>query len=258
MLRYTFVCAAAITFISTTAGTTAAQARRAYMELRTYTLESEEDEAIVDRYLKDAFVPAINRMGAGPVGVFSETQSEGRPHIYVVTAFNEIEQFATLRRTLAGDADYARAAEPYLSVPKQNPAYARFETRLLYAFETMPTVVVPPLAKGNQQRILELRTYESHSEEFARRKIEMFNTGEIDIFRDCGIAPVFFGQTLAGDVMPNLAYMMCYEDQADYDRAWAKFRTHPEWQKLKSVEKYKGAVSNITKVMLKPRPYSQL
>ena len=258
MYRASLVIFAAIAALSVVCRPAAAQSSRAYLELRTYTLESAEDEALVDAYLKSAFIPAIGRMGAGPVGVFTEQSPEGMPHIFVVTSFPTIEKFASLRSALAGDTDYAAAAEAYLNVPKKNPAYARYETRLLHAFEGMPQVSVPPMTKGNQPRIFELRTYESHSEEFGNRKVEMFNSGEIAIFRDCGIFPTFFGQTVAGDLMPNLAYMMSYRDQAHYDDAWAKFRTHPDWQKLKSVAKYKGTVSNISKTMLKPKAYSQL
>jgi hypothetical protein len=51
-----------------------------------------------------------------------------------------------------------------------------------------PQLMVPNRAL----RILEQRTYQSHSEAKARRKIEMFNDGEIPIFREAGFETVFF------------------------------------------------------------------
>jgi len=41
---------------------------------------------------------------------------------------------------------------------------------------------------------MELRTYESHSKKANLKKIEMFNTGEIAIFRRAGLSPVFFAK----------------------------------------------------------------
>ena len=141
-----------------------------------------------------------------------------------------------------------------MNVAKKQPAYQRIETWLLRAFKGVPQIEVP--AKG--PRIFEMRTYESHSEEFGNRKVEMFNSGEIAVFRDCGVKPVFFGQTIAGGLMPNLTYMVTFKDQDAQNKGWAAFRTHPGWEKLKNIEKYKGAVSNITKRLLKPKSYSQI
>ena len=50
---------------------------------------------------------------------------------------------------------------------------------LLLAFAGMPHLNIPELSQKKAQRILELRTYESFSEERAMKKVEMFNSGEI-------------------------------------------------------------------------------
>ena len=84
----------------------------------------------------------------------------------------------------------------------------------------------------------------------------MFNSGEVPIFLDCGIQPVFMGRVLAGPKMPNLTYMTVYDDEARLKEAWSKFGPHPDWKKLSSVAKYKGTVSKIHKKLLSPRPYS--
>src|SRR5438445_645577 len=82
-------------------------------------------------------------------------------------------------------------------------------------------------AAKNQPRIMELRTYESHSKKANMKKIEMFNTGEIAIFRRAGLSPVFFGETMIGSRMPNLTYMIAFENMAAHDKAWAAFSTDP-------------------------------
>ena len=111
-----------------------------------------------------------------------------------------------------------------------------------------------------RSRIFELRTYESHSERAARKKIEMFESAEIAIFRRAGLQPVFFGETLVGSQLPNLTYMLVYENMAAHDKQWSAFSSDPEWKKLSTTPGYTDPeiVSNITNVYLRPATYSQI
>ena len=79
-----------------------------------------------------------------------------------------------------------------------------------------------PAAKNGTARIFELRTYEAPNDKALARKIKMFGDGEIDIFRRCGMLTVFFGQTIVGSRMPNLTYMLAYDDLAARDKTWAR------------------------------------
>ncbi|HID23803.1 MAG TPA: NIPSNAP family protein, partial [Planctomycetaceae bacterium] len=108
-------------------------------------------------------------------------------------------------------------------------------------------------------RIFELRTYESHSVKAGKKKVEMFNQGgEIAIFQKTGLQPVFFAETIIGPQMPNLTYMLAFDDMAARDAAWNRFIRDPDWEKLKADPQYKDTVSNITDVILRPAPYSQV
>ena len=104
------------------------------------------------------------------------------------------------------------------------------------------------------------RTYESHSERAGNKKVEMFNIGEIEIFRRSGLTPVFFGQTVIGAKLPNLTYMLTYSNMAGHDSSWQKFIADPDWKKLSKTPGFTDPeiVSNITKVFLKPTTYSQI
>jgi len=113
---------------------------------------------------------------------------------------------------------------------------------------------VPP----REPRIFELRRYESHNLKAGKLKVEMFNEGEIDIFRKTGMTPVFFGETLIGDHMPNLLYMLTFKDMAERDAAWDRFRVHPDWKKMSAMERYRGTVSNISDTILRPESFSQV
>ena len=61
--------------------------------------------------------------------------------------------------------------------------YARIESSLLSPFSGMPKLVKPDASKP---RLLNLRIYESHNERAGKKKIEMFNKGEIEIFAASG------------------------------------------------------------------------
>ena len=126
-------------------------------------------------------------------------------------------------------------------------------------FKGMPELEVPDAVKGVKGRIFELRTYESHNRMKSTRKIEMFNEGgEIEIFRNVGLHPVFFAETLAGPLMPNLVYMLSFTDMGQRDANWKKFSSDPGWDKLKKNERYKGTVSAITDVILSASAVSQI
>jgi len=87
----------------------------------------------------------------------------------------------------------------------------------------------------------------------------MFNEGgEIAIFKKTGLQPVFFGETLIGPKLPNLTYMLVFDDMVTRDEKWDTFRRDPEWKKLSANPTYKDTVSNITDIILQPARYSQI
>lgn len=86
----------------------------------------------------------------------------------------------------------------------------------------------------------------------------MFNDHEFGIFREVGLPMVFFGENISGDQMPCLTYLLAFKDKAHQAEAWSKFGPHPEWQRITKLEEYADAMNDITRVFLKPLPYSQL
>jgi hypothetical protein len=129
---------------------------------------------------------------------------------------------------------------------------------LLRAFEAMPALESSRAAGAANPRIYELRTYESHSNRAALNKLKMFNAGEVPIFRRAGLQPVFFGETVIGQNMPSLTYMLAFPDMTARDAAWAKFGQDPEWKTLSGDPQYRENVSAITDLILQPTGYSQI
>lgn len=231
----------------------------AYFELRAYQLKPGKQQ-VLDDYLRKALIPFLNRLGIQPVGAFHEIPVPGAAAPSAETTFLLIPQTmdqmndATFR--LKTDPEYLKAAAEYLAIPATDPVYDRIESSLLHAFETMPRLE-PPEKRG---RLFNLRVYESHNEAASAKKIEMFNKGEIAIFRRVGLTPVMFGEAVLGTRLPNLTYLLAFDDEAARTEAWNKFRADPEWIKLKAIPEYedKRIVSKITNKLLKPTDYSQI
>jgi hypothetical protein len=233
---------------------------REFYELKRYHLRVGPMTELFDRFCSEAAIPALNRAGVERVGVFSLTVGPASPTMYVLLAHKSPESVMTTADRLAADADYLKAGAEFLNAPAANPAYLRVESSLMSAFAGMPKLEVPALGDGNKTRIFELRTYESHSKKANKKKIEMFDRGEIAIFRRNGLQPVFFGETLIGAHLPNLTYMLAFENQAAHDKNWAAFVADPEWKKLSHTPGYTNPeiVCNISNVFLRPATYSQI
>ncbi len=234
------------------------KADQEYYELRIYKIFDYEKQQIAENYLKTALIPALNRMGVDRVGVFSNLADENDHSLFMLIPFSSIDQFTNMNQTLAKDADYKAKAASYFKRNKKTAVYQRIESRFMKAFEGIPVLEIPKYSTEKKDRLFELRLYESPTEDHARRKVKMFNEGEIDIMRDVKLAPIFFGETLIGPDVPNLVYMLSGTDEASHGQHWKDFLAHPEWIRIKEIEEYKGTVSSIKKWMLTPTSYSQL
>ncbi|MBC8353534.1 MAG: NIPSNAP family protein [Planctomycetes bacterium] len=229
-----------------------------YYELRIYRTADAAKRKIVSDYAENALLPALSRQGIDRVGVFTRTDDDTDFALYMLIPFKTLAAFSRLNGTLAADPDYGKAARDYFAIPKGDAPYARVESKLMKAFAGMPVMEIPKYSADKQPRLFELRTYESHNADKGRLKVEMFNEGEIDIMRDVKLAPLFYGETLIGDDVPNLTYMLTAPSTEAHDEHWNGFRKHPDWQRMKALEKYKDTVSKINRWYLAPTEYSQL
>jgi hypothetical protein len=233
---------------------------REFFELRQYHLRRGPMQRVFDDYVRNAAIPAMNRLGIEPIGVFNVATGFDSPSTYVLIPYRTIEQFATVNERLAADEEYRKAGATFINATADNPVYSRMESSLFKAFAGMPKLEVPKLASGAKPKLYELRIYESHSKQANKKKIEMFNQGEIAIFRRTGLTPVFFGEARIGSRMPNLTYLLAFEDMAAHDKNWSTFGGDPEWRALSSKPEYAdpAILTNISNVFLRPGPGSQV
>jgi hypothetical protein len=228
---------------------------RQWYEVRRFQLRNGPQQSTTVNYLRDAYVPALNRAGVKPVGVFNVSLGE-TPTIFVLIPHASLDSIGAVRARVGQDAEYLKAAEPFSAATHAQPAYERIDTSVLQAFTKVPVLEVPDIKKP---RIFEWRRYESHSLRASRKKIEMFNdAGEIAIFRRLGLRPVFFGEAVIAPRMPHLQYMVVFDNMEAREKAWAAFRTDDEWRKLSAMPEFANTVSNISVTFLNPAPFSQI
>ncbi|MSU68579.1 MAG: hypothetical protein CK548_08875 [Opitutia bacterium] len=272
-LAATATTAALTTGLTASAAEKPSSAVRDFCEVRAYRLKLGASAALLDSYLAQALIPALNARGLSAVGVFNEIEvdkkagtskpkvgtAEAPVSVWVLITHPTLESFVNVAADLNTDAKVQAAGASYFNVPKATPAFDRVDTWLLRAFAGFPRTQVPAFSKTKTPtRIFEMRDYESHSEERALSKMAMFNNGEIEVMKDLGMSPVFFGQAIAGPNLPHLRYITCAADLATHLDNWKKFGSHPIWMKMKDDLQYKNNTSKNTARFLGPTPYSQL
>jgi len=124
----------------------------------------------------------------------------------------------------------------------------------------MPRLELPAYSRDRKPRMFELRIYPSYSEVKALKKIDMFNSGEMNVMRETGLAPVFYGQTLIGSGLPQLTYMLSAENQEAHSKHWEAFGKHAVWKQMRSDPQYADTVIEkaIKNHFLLPTSYSQI
>jgi hypothetical protein len=229
--------------------------QREFYQLRRYSLQSGPQASMTEKYISEALIPAMAGKG-GPVGAFRVEIGPETPTYYVLIPITAPATAASLELELSQNETYLKAAEPFWSSPASSPSFSRVDSSLLVAFEGWPRITPP--AKG--KRIFQLRTYESPSYRDHIVKVQMFNSGEFEVFKDAGFQPVFFGDTVIGPRMPSLTYMLSLQDTSELDAKWNAFRDNPAWKKLSADPRYafEPIVSNITNLILSPLTASQI
>lgn len=240
-------------------------AHRDFYQIKIYHLKDEAQQKRVEAFLKEAYLPALHRMGIAKVGVFKpipNVQARAAPEeklIYVLIPFRSPENFLKLDQKLEKDKTYWSSGQDYLNASYTNPPYDRLETILLMAFEKSPRLTLPDLSAAPKDRVYELRSYEGHTEKISDNKIQMFNQGdEVGLFKRLGFNAVFYAEVVAGSRMPNLMYMTTFENKKSRDEHWDAFGKDPYWKQLVAEPEYQHNVSKNVITFLYPTDYSDI
>src|SRR6185437_6494746 len=140
MERRTFLAGSiAATAAATTAGRlgnaqTPPSPAREFYQLRRYQLQSGPQLALANSFFADALIPALTKMGIGPVGAFQLTIGPETPAYYVLIPGSSAAVLAELDLALSRDQDFLKAASPFWNATAASPAFVRVESWLLAAF----------------------------------------------------------------------------------------------------------------------------
>ncbi|MDO4582940.1 MAG: NIPSNAP family protein [Planctomycetia bacterium] len=236
---------------------------REYIQMATFfTPDETACRKLVER-LDTILIPALNQQGFAKVGVLSlrhdlhandsQFPEKYRHAVLVVFSSPTFDKLENLHEQLHA-TDFP--AEPILP-DLDRPLYDDQQNTLLRAFPGCPTLEVPTLSP---QRVLQLRCYASPNANRNRSKRDMFDVrGELSLFRRCGMAPVFFGETLLGGMMaPSLHYMLSFENDDARRAGWQKFVSSDEWKKMRDEPEFHHTATRIINLFLKPSPHSQI
>ncbi len=234
---------------------------REFYEIKVYHFKTTDQEKLIDDFLQHALLPALHRKNIGKTGVFkpigNDTASDKL--IYVFIPLKSFEELLNMPASLEKDADYNSAGTVYLNAFYNNPPYTRMESIMLQAFPMAPQMQLPALSGPHNERVYELRSYESPTEKLHVNKVHMFNEGgEVPLFKRLGFNAIFYADVINGSHMPNLMYMTSFENRAAREEHWKTFGADPEWKKLSALPEYQHNVSKAEIILLHAADYSDL
>lgn len=229
-----------------------------YVLLETYFSQSvEKRQALLDAFDKK-LIPERNELGFDKVGVFYvdvDLMKDDRGYnaqlydsaVFVVQETTSIESFLSLQ-----DRSAQRGPQFNLS---DDLDYIDEEMVVVRSIACQPRLAVP---YSNSERLLQLRTYNSPNYERNFAKAQMFESAEHDLFRRCGMLTVFMGTAVFGSWVPNVTYMLSFENNEARREGWSKFGQSPEWGKLSKDPQYARTATRIRNLFLRPSQESQI
>lgn len=259
------------TFLATAAGGTVCgsifgaegeQESRHWVEIRTFWAKNEEAKEKLLAGLNSAAVSNRKALGFSPVGLFTVDKALHEGDRSFDAKWNRavilVTQSATLEKlALFHDAVLEKIAEA------QRPEFVRdgeqleeIEVSLHRAFPGCPAIEVPT---RSPERVIQLRRYFSPNLDRNRAKRNMFDVrGELDLFRRCGMAPVFFTETVFGSVMPNVTYMLSFENDEARRAGWNQFVSSDEWKRMSGEKEFENTATRILNLFLRPASSSEI
>ena len=191
----------------------------------------------------------------GPVICLEATIAAHTPQLALITGHPSLADFQKDQSAVFKDNEILAAfdkwetgAEPPYEYAQQIILQAAPYSREVKGLDKTPKT----------PRVFELRVYHSPTWRQLAALHQRFAGPEIKIFHRSGVHPLFYSQTAIGPNMPNLTYLIPFDDLAAREKAWNAFSADEEWVKVRkeSIDK-DGQIANVIQVSLfKAAPYS--
>jgi hypothetical protein len=256
MERRSFMSLAA-TAMAGFGATTPEQKRARFYILESFELKNGTQPARIHEYLKNAAIPALRRAGSGPALVLEALVAPHMPQVAMVAGFASFDDIWNIHGKVTADPEWRKQFVAWEA--GDEPEFENQNVILLEATKYSPELIADREPRKTP-RVFELRVYHSPTARQLVALHERFAGAEINIFHRCGIEPVLYSSTLIGPRMPNLTYIIPFENLDAREKAWATFAADPEWVKVRkeSIDKY-GQISSTMQISLyKAMQYSQV
>ena len=231
-------------------------------EMRVYKMKTAEQIQATDNYLENAYLPVLHRMGIKNIGVFKPISNDTAliKQIIVIVPYISLDVWNKMKSNIETDPTYPNYAKAFIDADTAHLPYIRIESTIMEAFPDQ-TKIIPTTLKSTPDALYELRSYESPTEELHKIKVDMFNAGgEVALFKRLDFQAVFYADVLSGSRMPNLVYMVVFENMASHDQHWKEFGASKEWKTISVDPKYRNniSVSHIDSIIMHRTAYSDL
>ncbi len=213
-----------------------------------FYLKNGSQPARIHDYLKNGAIPALKKAGAGPALVLEALVAPHMPQVALVAGFTSIEDLWKVHTRATSDPEWLKQFGAWEA--GDEPAVESMSVALLEAAKYSPELVADREPR-KAPRIFELRVYHSPTARQLQALHERFAGAEIGIFHRSGVHPVLYSSTVIGPNMPNLTYIIPFDNLDAREKAWAKFGADPEWVKVRkeSVDKH-GQISSVIQISL--------
>jgi hypothetical protein len=217
--------------------------------LETYYLQQGTQVARMHDYFSKVALPAFQRVHPnGPVIYLESLVAPHIPQMIAIYGFQSMEELWSVHTRLNQDAEMQKTFDQWETGAE--PPYEQISGTLLQAADYSPEIA--GLSETPKSpRIFELRVYHSPTWRQLKALHQRFAGPEIQIFHRVGVRPLFYSSTLIGQNMPNLTYLIPFDNLAAREKAWDAFGADPEWVKVRkeSIDKH-GQISAVINISL--------
>jgi len=199
-------------------------------------------------YLSKAALPALEKVHAGPKIILEALVAPRMPQVVVLLGFQSFEELWAVRTKLFEDEELQKSFEAWQEGPE--PPFEQQSNTLLEVTSYSPEIAKADPPPANP-RIFELRVYHSPTWRQLTALHNRFEGPEIKIFHRVGVHPILYSSTVVGPNMPNLTYLIPFDDLAAREKAWNAFASDPEWIKVRreSIERH-GQIASVIQISL--------
>lgn len=223
-------------------------------ELRTYTAHPGKNENVIARF-RDHTARLFEKHGMVNVGYWipmDAADGAGEKLVYILEHKS---------RDAAKESWKNFNADPeWQTARKASEEAGRIIAKAEFIFMALTSYSKPPVSTASATpRVFELRTYTTPEGKLGALDAR-FGGGETALFAKSGMKEVAYFHPVDADkgAGRTLIYMMAHSSRDAAKASWDKFRTDPEWIKMRDASEKDGKLAEVKSMFLQPVGFSKL